>query len=303
MTKNNKTENASTWKLSVISPITLVSELEDLLLEFDYENSPTLSDFEIEGDFENRLLEAYFTRKPQKTDLIEAIKKITKLYDISPLQVTIEKVEDKNWVIESQKLLKPVDAGIFYVFGEHDKDSIPDNKIPIMIEAGQAFGTGNHETTKGCLLALTEIDLDEKIDVSLDLGTGSGVLAIAVAKKWNKKVVATDIDPIATQTALENFILNNTGDILTITCDGFEDGLISKEGPYNLIVANILAQPLQIMAGDIMANLKKGGYLVLSGLLNKQEKDVLKAYKKPNMEFVNKHNINNWSILILKKKN
>ena len=263
---------------------------------------PSITEFEIKDDLENRLVEIYYDHEPDKDKLADTIAAMASLFKITPPLLEIEQLGDINWVAESQRILEPIDAGRFYLYGGHDFTSVPTNKISIQMEAGQAFGTGSHETTKGCLLAIS--DLHETINpkTMLDLGCGSGVLAIAMAKQWSGKVVASDIDPIATDTAQENIMLNEAGDILAITCDGFENSILGNTGPYDLMVANILAEPLRLLARDIVNNLTSGAYLVLSGLLKEQQDLVLEAYLCQNMVLENTFPINEWQTLVLRKK-
>lgn len=309
--KIKKSETGDTWKITIIAPIDFLPVLEEVLYAHNIDNFPTVADFEIANDPDNRLLEGYFKEEPKPDILKSAIEDMAVIMAKAPPAFKIEKLQDQNWVALSQKLLKPVNAGRFFVCGGHDLSKLPENKILINIEAGQAFGTGNHETTKGCLLAINSL-YDEKMPkIALDLGCGSGVLAIAIAKQWPIKVIASDIDPIATDTARENIIVNdvniiNADDakpgIATITCNGFEDTNLASSGPYNLIVANILAEPLQFLAHDIVKNLSADGRLILSGLLDIQEGAVMDAYLKQGMELVKVYPINEWHTLILKKK-
>ncbi len=219
---------------------------------------------------------------------------------------------DKDWVAESQKLLIPVEAGRFYLFGDHDAKTLPPNKIPILMEAGQAFGTGSHETTKGCLLAIDALRNEITPGRVLDLGCGSGVLSIAMAKIWDSKIIASDIDPIATKTTFEN-LNSNAVDIIdidkkqsgvaVITSCGFDEDRIADNGPFDLIVANILAKPLENLAPDIVANLSKNGMIVLSGLLLEQENPVRLAYENLSMRLKSTYPINEWQTLVFAYKN
>jgi len=311
MNKASQKDDDSTWKISLVSPIILLPALEEVLYAHGGDDFPTVSDFEIADDLETRRLEAYYNQCPDSGALKSAIEYMSEIFQLPAPAFTLEKLADENWVAHSQKILKPIDAGHFYLFGSHDQENIPENRIPILMEAGQAFGTGSHETTNGCLLALS--DLQETINpkIGLDLGCGSGVLAIAMAKQWNFKVIASDIDPIATETAAENVTVNNvkaihTNDddqgIATVTCDGFENSVLEENGPYDIIVANILAAPLKIMAPDICTNLASDGILILSGLLNVQEEDVLNAYETEGWKLLKRYPINEWHSLVLKKK-
>jgi ribosomal protein L11 methyltransferase len=304
-------EKEPIWKVSMsFCPVGVLPILEEVLYAHAAEDFPTVCDFEIPNDPQNRLLEGYYIKKPNLEVLNSSLKNMMQITGDKTPNFILERLENKNWVAESQKILKPIDAGRFYIYGGHDTDKIPKNKIPILMEAGQAFGTGSHETTQGCLLAISDLMDHKAPKVSLDLGCGSALLAIAIAKLWQTKVIATDIDPIAVQTSIDNVFSNNLSiidptdrkfGVAALLSDGFNNTVIQKIGPYDLIVANILAAPLQELAEDIVKNLKKEGYLILSGLLISQEDVVLKSYEKHRMVLVKKYPINEWSSLVLRK--
>jgi ribosomal protein L11 methyltransferase len=189
-----------------------------------------------------------------------------------------EELPDIDWVTKSLEGLKPVRAGGFFVHGAHDRDKIEDGDIAIEIEAGLAFGTGHHGTTAGCLETIAQVVADEKPANALDLGTGSAVLAIALAKRAQIPVLATDIDPVATDVATANSRLNGVGGLVEcVTATGFDHPAFAR-GPFDLVVANILAGPLVELAPDMARHVKAGGSLVLSGILDRQEDAVLAAY-------------------------
>ena len=291
----------------------LIPVMEEIIYGLDIDNFPTLSDFEIlEGDH-IRLLEAFFTQKPDLSLFQNRITIGLPDFDLAQADITLLEIAEKDWVSESQKLLHPVDAGLFFVYGSHDADKIPADRISLLVEAGQAFGTGQHETTHGCLLAIgdlsTELGGDKAPKTALDLGCGSGLLALAMSRVWPITIVASDIDPIATETTILNADANQTpvvglqsgqAGIAALTSDGFEDTALGGAGPYDVIVANILAKPLQDMAPDIVKNLSAGGTLVLSGLLGTQEDAVCAAYAKEGMELVRRYVRGEWHSLMLR---
>jgi len=301
MTESQQSADQTTWKITIISPINFLASLEETVFAASGDYFPSITDFEIEDDPENRLLEIYYDHQPNINLLENSISEMAAIFKISAPEIKLEQLENKDWVALSQKILKPIDAGRFYLYGSHDFDTVPDDKLSILMEAGQAFGTGSHETTKGCLLAIS--DLYEKITPKtvLDLGCGSGVLAIAMAKQWNTKIVASDIDPIATDTTKENILANDLDGIKVVTCDGINNSELNDASPYDLIVANILAEPLKIMAADIASNLIWGGYLVLSGLLKEQQALVVEVYAGEGMELEQTFPINEWQTLLLRK--
>lgn len=193
-------------------------------------------------------------------------------------------IEDIDWVTKSLEGLKPVYAGRFVVHGEHDRQHLKPGPINIEINAGQAFGTGHHGTTAGCLIMIDEIITRRAPKLTLDLGTGSAVLAIAVAKRARTPVLATDIDPVATKVAAQNCKLNEVGSFVhCITAQGFAHATIDQNSPFELIIANILAKPLMKMAPDISRHLAPGGDVVLSGILSQQRWRVLAAFRQAGL--------------------
>lgn len=190
-----------------------------------------------------------------------------------------EVLPDIDWVTRSLEGLKPVRAGRFLVHGSHDRDKVRASDLAIEIEAGLAFGTGHHGTTAGCLETIERLVRNRQPRRVLDLGTGSAVLAIAVAKLARVPVLATDIDPIAVSVARENARLNGVGALVRcVAATGFGHAEIAARAPYDLIVANILANPLMKLAPQMAAHLAPGGSLILSGILVRQRNAVVAAY-------------------------
>jgi ribosomal protein L11 methyltransferase len=198
-----------------------------------------------------------------------------------------EDLPDIDWVAKSLEGLKPVRAGRFLVHGAHDKDQVRSTDIGIEIDAGQAFGTGHHGTTSGCLIMIESLLRRKTPRNSLDLGTGSAVLAIAIAKLSHTPVLATDIDPIAVAVARSNVALN--GERRAIECQtaiGLNSEAIRRAGPFDLIVANILPWPLMAMALDIERNLARCGDVILSGILTHQRNMVLAKFRNMGLVHV-----------------
>ena len=211
-----------------------------------------------------------------------------------------ETLPDIDWVQHSLEGLKPVRAGRFFVHGSHDRDKCRPADISIEIDAGQAFGTGHHGTTSGCLDMIETVMRRTHPKNILDLGTGSGVLAIAAAKIARVKVLATDIDPIATKVAHGNVRLNGAeNSVTTITAIGFDHPEIIRRRPFDLIIANILARPLMQLAPNVRRCLKKGGSVILSGILDSQRKRVLEAYMAQGFHHRSTLHRNGWSTLHL----
>ncbi len=220
-----------------------------------------------------------------------------------------------DWVAESQRRLAPVRAGRFFVHGAHDRRRAPPGgSIDIEIEAGQAFGTGHHGTTKGCLLALDWLLRRRMLTPGttgwrmagarrvLDVGTGSGVLAIAAARALKWPALASDIDAVAVRVAGENARKNEVAPLVrTLAAPGARHDLIRRHGPHGLVFANILARPLKGMADELRALLAPGGYLVLSGLLRAQETMVLPPYLERGLRLARRWRLEGWSTLLLER--
>jgi ribosomal protein L11 methyltransferase len=214
--------------------------------------------------------------------------------------VTVEPLPDHDWIRLSQEGLPPVRAGRFFVYGAHDAGQVPHGVIPIKIEAGLAFGTGHHETTSLCLEALSDIARERGFRNVLDLGTGTGLLAIGAVKLWKRRVLASDIDPVAVGVARDNAIANGTGPwVVAVVADGLANPILSRAAPYDLLIANILAGPLTRLAPEIIKSLAPGAVLLLSGLLNNQEKLVTSFYR--DLRYVGARRAGPWSALVLEK--
>lgn len=207
---------------------------------------------------------------------------------------------DIDWVSKSLEGLPPVSAGGFYVYANHHEGQVPTGATPIHIEAAQAFGTGHHETTTGCLEAISRVLKRGTPRNMLDIGTGTGVLAIALAKRTRIPLIASDIDPIAVQATRENARLNGVPHtVIAIHAAGVDDQVIAGNAPYDLIVANILARPLCHIARDVGAITAPGATIILSGLLSHQAPRVLSAYRQHDMILREKIVKKEWATLIL----
>jgi ribosomal protein L11 methyltransferase len=215
--------------------------------------------------------------------------------------IVFDTVEAKDWVKATLEDLIPVRAGRFIVHGQHDRARVPSNKLGIEIEAALAFGTGHHGTTRGCLLLLDHVLKAHRLRRVLDLGTGTGVLAIAAAKALQENVLASDIDPLSVRVARENARLNETGHLVhAIRATGFSAPEFAQAGPFDLVLANILANPLRQLATPMARHLAPSALVILSGLLTPQAASVIAAYRARGLVPVRHLRIEGWSSLLLR---
>lgn len=245
------------------------------------------------------VVDVYFEEAPDETALAALIgtvmSKAVPPYRIEPLP-------DEDWVAKSLEGLRPVRAGRFLIHGSHDRARVKPNDIAIEIEAGEAFGTGHHGTTAGCLAEIDRLGRLYRFRNILDLGTGTGVLAIAVARAWHQAVIATDIDPVAVRVTRENAVLNHVRwQIEALTAAGFGHAELTRRAPFDLVIANILAGPLIDIAPGMARRLAPRAIVVLSGLLVHQGPRVAAAYRAQGLALRRVRALEGWLTLTLQK--
>lgn len=270
--------------------------LADLLTEM-LDPPPAVCASETDGAW---TVEAYFTDLPAAAGFA-AIGETFPDYAVA-LVANLAPVEDEDWVAKVQRGLHPIEAGRFFVHGSHDRDRAAGKAFAIEIDAGQAFGTAHHGTTRGCLLALDSLAKATHIESTLDVGTGSGVLAIAAAMALRGEVLATDIDPVAIDVARENFARNGVSTrIDTLVATGLRHPAIAARAPFELVTANILAAPLLSLAPSIAEAVAAGGYLILSGILVQQAREVGARYMAQGFRLVARYPLDEWSTLLMQR--
>jgi ribosomal protein L11 methyltransferase len=239
---------------------------------------------------DHAVVEALYTDEPDAAYLSR----------ISGRAITVAPLPDEDWIRLSQEGLPPVRAGRFFVYGAHDAGTVPHGVISMKIEAGLAFGTGHHETTALCLEVLSELARKRRFRNVLDLGCGTGLLAIGAAKLWKRPVLASDIDPVAVEVTHDNARANDVAPLIrAVTADGLTNPILAGGAPYDLLIANILAGPLTQLAPGIVKALAPGAMLVLSGLLRNQEALVASFYR--DLRFIGRRRDGPWSALVLEK--
>ena len=239
----------------------------------------------------------YFTDAPDDVELLL----LAQAFAAQPFIVS--ELPEIDWVAKVRRDLSPVEAGRFLVYGSHDADKLPSDKVGLLIEASMAFGTGHHGTTLGCLRALDRLDSEgfrgRKV---VDIGCGTAVLAMAAARIWADPVLASDIDAIAVEVAQVNIAANGLEDrVQCLEATGFAHPVLEATAPFDLVFANILMGPLIDLAPEMGCVTASGGYAILSGLLVTQAEQVLAAYAQAGFALHFREDIGDWATLTLKR--
>ncbi|MDN3645218.1 50S ribosomal protein L11 methyltransferase [Pontixanthobacter aestiaquae] len=298
----------NSWKLTAFAD---KSAVENALLAHedacDWDHDMVLSGCEIDAQMPNDWkLEAWLPRRPRQADKTA----IRRLFAVNPPELQTEELEDQDWLTLSQHGVEPINAGRFYVHTPEYPASTEPGFTSLTIPASQAFGTGQHETTAGCLAMLT---LMKRTGVTArniaDIGTGTGLLAFAALDLWPSALAtASDIDPVCTQVVENNAAANiftmghRAGELTMVVADGMNDPLLQARGPYDLLIANILAGPLVELAPDFAVSVPPSGHVLLAGLLTEQEPSVRRAYRKAGFRLAKRLVNGDWSILWLRKR-
>ena len=220
----------------------------------------------------------------------------------SPPEPAFARVEQQDWLKANQASFPPITAGRFFIFGSHFKGPVPAGRLALKIDAATAFGTGEHGSTQGCLLALDLLARRFRPRRVLDLGTGTGVLALASARLWRRPVSAFDIDAEAVRVSALNARANGVAHLVQVRrADGYRHRDLWRAAPYDLILANILARPLGRMARELARALSPRGVAVLAGLLPRQESLVLSAHRAHGLRLAARCDVAGWRCLVLSR--
>lgn len=280
-------------------PRTLALAVSDALEQAAWPEALAVSMTEVDEAADLWAVQALYELEPARNEVKQALA----FAGIEEVELDISQLPDTDWVRESLAGLAPVVAGRLFVHGSHDRAARPVGAISLEIDAGLAFGTGHHHTTRGCLLALQNALKTIKPGNILDVGCGSGVLAIAAARLTRSPAIASDIDPEAVTVARANVAINQVGPLVRcIDAGGLHHPQIRQAAPYDLIFANILAGPLIQLAPDLASALSRGGRLILAGLTSDQARQVLAAYLARGLICVERIDLEGWAILTLAQK-
>ena len=297
---------SASWKLTAFAPKPVIQAAllaHDEIEDWDFRL--VISGREVAVDRPDEwVLEAWYPSKPGRTQLAD----IAGLFAGAPPPIGVEQLGDHDWLTLSQQSVEPIDAGPFYV---HTPDFPPrDEAINFAIPAAQAFGTGHHPTTAGCLETLAAMKASGMVVHDLaDIGTGTGLLAFAGLALWPyARATGSDIDPVCGPVVEDNARLNavplgpERGEMTMVIAGGMRDPLLELRGPYDLLIANILAGPLVELAPDFAQAVKPGGSVLLAGLLTTQEPQVRRAYRRAGFRIAARLERGDWSILWLRKR-
>ncbi len=277
------------WRLDISIPAPAVPVFEAALAELGGAIATDAPEAGAPEAWAKVGLQVYLGAEPARPRLAALLAGAALRAGVTVPEARVERLPEVDWVTESHRALPAIRAGPFYLHGAHVQEPAPSGAIPILIEAGPAFGTGRHESTLGCLLALADLaparldaagsDRARRVTRALDMGCGSGLLAIAIAKLWGCPLRAVDNDPQAVRAAAGNAAANGVGELVTARCgEGYDEKSLGTDARFDLIVANILAAPLRAMAPDLKRHLAPGGVAVLSGLLTDQADAVIAAH-------------------------
>lgn len=296
-------DNAGLWQSTFTTAAANVPAFEAALEP----HCLAISSFEVDQDGTTWIIEAVSQGEPDRAAMDSALSVMAEALEVEKPEIDHDPLQDQDWVTMALGHLPAVHVGRFYVYGSHDRGTEPHGAWAFEIDASQAFGTGQHETTAECLRAIDWLgkarsNVARRPQKGLDVGCGTGVLAMAMSAMWKIPSLATDIDPIAVEITDGNVQKNGWSKLVTaLQADALDHPVVEKEGPFDVIAANILAGPLVRIAPDIAKALAPGGSVILSGLLATQENQVLSAYRQQGL-FLKKRFGSHWRALVLERR-
>lgn len=294
-------DSADIWHIQTIVPRFAIPAFEAALQE----HCAAVLEFEVEDDDRDDALwrlDGYGEGEPDRAGVAASMALAAAVAGVPEPEVSIAREPQRNWLAENLQAFPPIRAGRYFIHGSHYEDRPPVGTVPLLVDAATAFGSGEHQSTYGCLLALEDLVRRRRFRNVLDMGCGTGILGIAAGKTCQCPVTAVDIDAEAVRVTDFNARRNGAEHLLTgFAGNGFELGEVARRGPYDLIFANILARPLVRMAKDVAASLDRGGKVILAGLLRRQEPMVLNAYRLQGLVLERRYALDPWATLVLKR--
>ena len=284
----------SLWRVEAAVPVGRVEAFAEAL-----EGHCDSVAWTVRDDSDRAVLTGFARHRPEAAAIALVLGVTAEIFGLSPPQVEIRSEKPRDWVLETTARFPPVEAGRFFIHGSHHTGGTPAGRLGLALDAGGAFGSGEHGSTKGCLLAISALG-HRKIRRVLDMGCGSGVLALAIAKAHRVPVLASDIDDKAVAVAAANARRNRLSAwVRVVRGDGYRSRIVAEGGPYDLIVSNILARPLIRMAPDLRRHLARGGIAVLSGFVSGDARAVLAAHRALGLRLSRRLDVDGWTTLVL----
>ena len=287
----------SFWKIKLVIPRATAYIFEGALERF----ALATSSFEIKGSDSLRLI-SYSASMPDRISLDAAIAVAAAAAGVDEPNTICEPLPETDWLTENRASFEAKHIGKFCICPTHHKSAVSANDKVIRLDASTAFGSGEHESTAGCLLMLSKLARNFRPKRILDLGCGSGILSIAAAKNWTKKIMAVDIDPEAVKVARANARMNRVHAYVTVKeSNGLTGRWVAQAGPFDLVIANILSGPLIKLAANLAGHIERSGFIMLSGLLSHQRSAILNVYRGHGLLLVKTYQLGDWVTLLLKR--
>lgn len=286
------------WRLEITVPQAAVLAFEELMSG----NCVAVSSFGDDGT--EWRVEGYTDREPDEVLLNEGLAVTASAFGLTAPALKIEFLTPRDWLADNLSSFEPIHVAGFFIYPSHFDGEYPHAATSLQIDAGTAFGSGTHPTTATCLIAMADLSKRRNVTRILDLGCGSGILAFGAASLWSAQITATDIDPEAIRVAKKNTQINHLRHRITTVCgNGFRHDIIRQNGPYDLIVANVLARPLMNMSGGAVAALMPGGHVILSGLMTRDAPWVVAKYSARGLVLCDRWSQDGWTTLMMRKPN
>ena len=288
--------NSGIWRIAVEVPAGSASAFADLVGR----HADTVACVEAEPSGETFLVEGMLRRLPDTAAIVADVAVMAFACGIPEPRLEVESLPPTDWLAWSFSGFPPIVVGRYFVHGSHFEGVVPVGRVALRIDAAMAFGTGEHGSTRGCLLALDRLARERRIRRVLDMGCGSGILGIAARKTSGARVLGVDLDAISVSQARQNARRNQVADGVRFAFgDGYATRAVWRHRPFDLVFANILARPLVRMAPRMRPHLAPGARVVLSGLLVRQDRMVLAAHRMQGLRLVRRHTVGEWRTLVL----